>query len=64
MKKEIILYAITNEDVKNVSDEMNISASTKDLPFVRDKIGHFFGSQWHDAIEYALIELKSAKENK
>lgn len=59
MKKEKVLYAVTVEDVVNVSNEINISFVEKDLYFIEDKIGDFFGSQWYEAIEYALRELKN-----
>lgn len=62
MKKEKVIYAITSEDVVNVSNEINISTSSEELPFIKDKVGDFFGSQWHDAVEYALIELKNNRE--
>ncbi len=57
MKKEKVLYAITVEDVINVSNEINTPFVEKDLHFIEDKIGDFFGSQWRDAVEYALKEL-------
>ena len=60
--KRKILYAITTEDIMTVSDENNIPFSEEDLPFLADKIGDFFGSQWHDAVEYALVELRSNKK--
>jgi len=62
MKKEQTLYAITNEDVKNISDEINISVSEKDIPFIEDKIGNFIGDTWREAIEYALWELEQSKK--
>ena len=64
MKKEKRLYAITDKDVINVSDEVRIPVSSTDLFFIGNKVGDFFGSQWHDAVEYALTELKRAKESK
>lgn len=57
MKKQKILYAITTEDVCTVSKEEEISFAEKDLDFIQNKIGDFFGSQWQDAIKYALREL-------
>ncbi len=64
MKKEKVIYTITSNDVMNVSDEINIPVSLKDLSFIEDKIENFFGSQWHSAVEYALIELERNKKNK
>ena len=61
MNKDKILYSITSEDVINVSEEIKISISSKDLQFIEDKIGDFFGSQWYDAVEYALTELKKVR---
>ena len=43
MRREKILYTITTEDVRNVSDEVDISFANKDLHFIQDKIGDFFG---------------------
>ncbi len=62
MKKEKIVYAITSDDIKNVADEINISVSAKDLPFIEDKIGDFIGDKWHDAVEYALCALGETKK--
>ena len=42
MKKQKTLYAITIEDVLNVSKE--------------EKIVDYMGDKWREAIEYALIE--------
>ncbi len=58
MKKQKILYAITVGDVINVSEQENISFAEKDLPFIEDKIGDYFGDKWQDAIEYALGAVK------
>jgi len=58
MKKPKILYVITDDDVINVAREMNISFTEQDTAFIQDKIGDFLGSYWHDAVEYALQELK------
>ena len=58
MKKQKILYSITIEDVQNVSKENGISFTEKDVTFIEEKIGDFIGSFWHDAVEYALQELK------
>lgn len=58
MKKQKILYAITVEDVINFSEQENISVTEKDFSVIQDKIGDYFGDKWHDAIEYALGELK------
>ena len=57
--KNKILYAITTEDMITVSEENNITFTEEDLPFLTDKIGNFFGDQWHSAIEYALEEMRS-----
>lgn len=59
MKTRRTLYAITVDDVVNVSKEINIPFSPKNLHFIEDKIGDFFGSQWYDAVDYALTELKA-----
>lgn len=64
MKKEKPIYTITSEDIMNVAKEMGISVSREDLRFIEDKVGDFFGSQWHDAIEYALMELENVRKNK
>jgi len=61
MKNPKILYAITDEDVVNMAQEMNISFAEQDTAFIQDKIGDFFGSYWYDAVEFALQELR--KEN-
>jgi hypothetical protein len=58
MKKEKSLYAITVEDVINVSEQKNISFAKKDLPFIEEKIGDYFGDKWQEAIEYALVAAK------
>ncbi len=58
MKKQKILYAITTDDVVNISSEENTSLTEKDLHFIEDKIGDYFGDKWQSAIEYALCELK------
>ena len=59
MKKNKILYAITIEDVFKVAEEDGLSFSKDNLQFIEDKIGDFMGDKWHDAIEYALKELKN-----
>ncbi|TSC94615.1 MAG: hypothetical protein Athens101428_245 [Candidatus Berkelbacteria bacterium Athens1014_28] len=59
MKKQKTLYAITTEDVMNVADQENITFTKKDLPFIREKIGDYFGDKWQNAIEYALLALKN-----
>ena len=58
MKKEKVLYAVSVEDIINVSNEINIPFVEKDLYFIEDKIGDFFGSQWYESIIFALRELK------
>lgn len=58
MDENKILYAISVEDVMNVSEEVNIPLDEKDLRFIEGKIGDFMGSKWSEAIEYALQELK------
>lgn len=63
MKKQKTLYAITIKDVINVSDQENIPFTEKDLPFIEDKIGNYFGDKWQDAIEYALNELEKNKQS-
>ena len=42
MKKQKILYAITVEDVFNVSEQENIPVTEKDLSFISDNIGGLF----------------------
>lgn len=64
MDAEKILYAITVEDVINVSEETEINFTENDIEFIQDKIGDFMASKWSDAIEYALQELKSKRRNK
>ena len=59
-----ILYAITTEDVFTVSEENNIPFTGKDLYFIKDKIGNFLGDHWYGAVEYALEELKKAKNSR
>lgn len=59
MKKQKILYAITNEDVINASNQEGITFTEKDLPFIQGKMGDYFGDKWQDAIVYALEELRS-----
>ena len=63
MDEEKILYAITVEDVINVSEETEISFTENDLDFIQNKIGDFMGSSWYDAVEFALYELKTKKSN-
>lgn len=58
MKKQKILYAITTEDVINVSEQEGVAFTEKDLPFIQDKIGDYFGDKWQDAIIYATGSLK------
>ena len=64
MDEEKILYAITVADVINVSEETEIDFTETDLDFIQDKIGDFMVSQWFDAVEFALKELKSKDEKK
>lgn len=59
MDTEKILYAITVEDVVNVSEEIEIEFTENDIEFIQDKIGDFMGSTWSDAVEFALQELKT-----
>lgn len=58
MKKQKIFYALTAEDILNISEQVNIPFTEKDLPFIQEKIGDYFGDKWQGAIEYALSELK------
>lgn len=58
MKKRKILYALTAEDVVNISNEEKMPFKVKDLPFIKEKIGDYFGDKWQDAIKYALIAVK------
>lgn len=59
MDAEKILYAITVQDVINVSEEIGINFTENDIEFIQDKIGDFMGSTWSDAVEFALQELKT-----
>ncbi|MBA2494573.1 MAG: hypothetical protein H0V31_07755 [Acidobacteria bacterium] len=59
MDEKKILYAITVEDVLNISKEIEINFTEADIEFIQDKIGDFMGSYWSDAVEYALQELKT-----
>lgn len=61
MNKQKTLYAITTEDVINISDQESIPFSNDDLPFIADKLGDYFGDKWQDAISYALNELGKSK---
>lgn len=58
MKKQKILYALTVEDVLNVSEEEKIPFSAIDLPRIQENIGDYLGDKWRDAIEYALTEAR------
>lgn len=58
MKKQKILYAITTEDVINVSNQEGVAFAEKDLSFIQEKIGDYFGDKWQDAIMYAIRALK------
>lgn len=62
MDTEKILYAISVEDVVNISEEIEIEFTEDDIGFIQDKIGDFMGSQWYDAIEFALNELNEERE--
>ena len=57
MKKKKIIYALTMEDVLNISKEEKLPFNMGDLPFIEEKIGDYIGDKWRDAIEYALIEV-------
>ena len=57
MNKQKIIYALTIEDVLNISEEEKISFNTKDLPLIEEKVGDYMGDSWREAIEYALIEV-------
>jgi|GEM_PF-2113334 hypothetical protein len=61
MEENKILYAITTDDVENISETTGISFEYSDLEYIEEKIGEFFGTIWSDAIEYALNELKNKK---
>ena len=63
MDKTKIIYAITLEDVFSVSKEYKIKFTEKDIPFIKDRVGDYFGSQWFDAIYSVLNELNTNKEN-
>lgn len=62
MTKQKTLYSIRTLDVINVARELGTNFEPRDFNFIEDKIGDFFGSQWHDAVEYALVELRSNKK--
>jgi hypothetical protein len=62
MDTEKILYVITVEDVLNVSKENKITFTEKDISYIEDRIGDYFGSRFYDAIEFALYELKNKRE--
>ncbi len=57
MKKKKIIYALTAEDVLNISEEEKLPFDAGDLPFIEEKIGDYLGDKWRDAIEYALTEV-------
>ena len=57
MKKQKTLYAITTEDVLNISKEENLPFSIENLSSIEEKIGDYMGERWREAIEYALIEI-------
>ena len=59
MDKGQILYAITVEDVINISEETEIDFTEKDIEFIQDKIGDFMGDSWREAVEFALEELET-----
>jgi hypothetical protein len=61
MDENKILYAISVEDVMNVSVEADIPFDEEDLLFIEEKIGDYMGSKWSEAIEYALQELERGK---
>jgi hypothetical protein len=62
MKEDKILYSISVEDDKEVSEDLQIPFKEKDLDFIQDKIGDFMDSKWFDAIDFALSELKNSKK--
>jgi hypothetical protein len=62
MDTEKVLYSITIEDVINVSEEIKIEFAEDDISFIQDKISDFLGSEWFDAIEFALRELEEERE--
>ena len=62
--KEKILYAITTMDVINTAEENGIRFTEKDVPFVQEKIGDYFGSKWQEAVDFALWELKDCRKSK
>lgn len=57
MKKKKIIYALTMEDVLNISKEEKLPFNIGDLPFIEERIGDYIGDKWRDAIEYALTEV-------
>ena len=62
--KKKALYTITVDDIVNVSDEIGITFSTKDLDFIQDKIGVFFSDKWYEAAEYAPRESEKTRSEK
>lgn len=63
MKKQKMLYTIMTDDVINVANQENISFTEKDIYFIKDKIGDYFGDKWQDAIEYALNKLEKSRKS-
>ncbi|MDQ3635597.1 MAG: hypothetical protein M3405_13965 [Acidobacteriota bacterium] len=57
MDNEQILYAITIEDLKNVSEEIEMKFSESDIDKIQEKIGDFMGDIWYEAIQNALEEI-------
>lgn len=57
MDNEQVLYAITVEDLRNVSNEIAIYFSESDIEKIQYKIGDFMGDIWFEAIQNALQEI-------
>lgn len=45
MKKQKTLYTVTTEDVINISNQENIPFAERDMSFIEDKIGDYFGGK-------------------
>ena len=59
MKKQKIIYALTMEDVLNVSKEEKLPFNLKKLPLIEEKVGDYLGNVWQNAIKYALNEVNN-----
>lgn len=57
MNKQKVIYALTVEDVLNISKEEKLPFHAGNLPLIEEKIGDYLGNHWYDAVEYALTEV-------